>query len=234
MMLVNNEVGTIQPIETAAKIIARKKSPAILHVDAVQAFGKLPIKVKRMKIGLLTMSGHKIHGPKGVGALYIADGLRLKPLLYGGGQERGLRSGTEAVPAICGFGAAVKALPEIEDSLAQLQALSDYCREKLSEIPGVVLNSPPDALPYIVNFSTMSIRSETMIHFLAERNISVSGGSACSGGKESHVLTAMGLSRKAILTSIRVSFCHNSTTHDVDVFVEAVADGMKKLASGKL
>lgn len=234
MMLVNNEVGTIQPIEAAAKAITRKKSPALLHVDAVQAFGKLPIKVKRMKIDLLSMSGHKLHGPKGVGALYIADGVRLAPQVFGGGQEKGLRSGTEAVPAICGFGAAVRALPEPADSLKHVQKLCEYCRAQLSEIDGVVLNSPADALPYIVNFSTMSIRSETMIHYLAARNISVSGGSACSGGKESHVLTAMGLDRKAIMTSIRVSFSQGSTEHDVDALVQNVREGMATLAKGKL
>ncbi|MDD5952771.1 MAG: aminotransferase class V-fold PLP-dependent enzyme [Oscillospiraceae bacterium] len=234
MMLVNNETGAIQPIEAAAKAIAKKKSPALFHVDGVQALGKLPIKVKRMKIDLLSMSGHKIHGPKGVGALYLADGVRIPPMNYGGGQERGLRSGTEAVPAICGFGAAVKALPEPTDVLPRMQALSDYCRNALREIPGIVLNSPPDALPYIVNFSTQTIRSETMVHFLAARNISVSGGSACSGSKESHVLTAMNLPRKTILTSIRVSFSQNSTEHDVDALVQGVREGMETLASGKL
>lgn len=234
MMLVNNEVGTIQPVEAAAKAIFRKKSPALLHVDAVQAFGKLPIKVNRMKIDLLSMSGHKLYGPKGVGALYVRDGVRLLPRVFGGGQEKGLRSGTEAVPAICGFGAAVKALADPADSIKHIQHLCDDCRAQLSEIDGVVLNSPPDALPYIVNFSTMAIRSETMVHFLAERNISVSGGSACSGGKESHVLTAMGLDRKAILTSIRVSFSRDSTEHDVEALVRGVREGMETLAKGKL
>ncbi len=234
MMLVNNEVGTIQPIEAAAKAIARKKAPALLHVDAVQAFGKLPIKVKRMKIDLLSVSGHKLHGPKGVGALYIADGVRLIPQTFGGGQEKGLRSGTEAVPAICGFGAAVRALPEPADSLPQMQTLCDYCRQRLSELEGVTLNSPPDALPYIVNFSTGTIRSETMIHYLAARGISVSGGSACSGGKASHVLTAMGLDRKSILTSIRVSFSQRSTRQDVDALVQTVREGIAALATGKL
>lgn len=234
MMLVNNEVGAIEPVAAAAKAISRKKSPALLHVDAVQAYGKLPIKPKRMKIDLLTVSGHKLHGPKGVGALYLADNVRIRPLLLGGGQERGLRSGTESTPLICGFGAAVKALPLPEDSLKRMQALSDYCREQLKEIDGVVLNSPADALPYIVNFSTMSIRSETMIHYLSSHNIYVSGGSACSGGKESHVLTAMGVDRKAILTSIRVSFSLQSTKADVDALILAVRQGMEKLASGKL
>lgn len=234
MMMVNNEVGAIQPVEAAAKAILRKKAPALLHVDAVQAFGKLPIKVNKLKIDLLSISGHKVQAPKGVGALYIKDGVRILPRNFGGGQEKGIRSGTEAVPAICGFGAAVKTMPDPSESLPKMQALADYCREKLSAVEGVVLNSAPDALPYIVNFSTMSIRSETMIHYLAERNIFVSGGSACSGNKESPVLTAMGLSRPAILTSIRVSFAQDSTTNDVDTLVNAVAEGMATLASGKL
>lgn len=234
MMMVNNEVGAIQPVEAAAKAILRKKAPALLHVDAVQAFGKLPIKVNKLKVDLLSVSGHKVHAPKGVGALYIKDGVRILPQTFGGGQEKGIRSGTEAVPSICGFGAAVKAMQDPAESLPKMQELADYCREQLAAIDGVILNSAPDALPYIVNFSTMSIRSETMIHYLAERNISVSGGSACSGNKESPVLTAMGLSRAAILTSIRVSFSHDSTKADVDAMVAAVKEGMATLASGKL
>ena len=234
IMLVNNEVGAIQPVEAAAKAIAAKKAPSLLHVDAVQAFGKLPVKPKRMKIDLLSVSGHKIHGPKGVGALYVKDGVRLRPQLLGGGQEKGLRSGTESMAMIGAFGAAVNALPSPSDALPNMQELHDYCREKLSAIDGVVFNSPADALPYIVNFSTMSVRSETMIHFLSAQNIFVSGGSACSGGKESHVLTAMEVGRAAVRSSIRVSFSRYSTKADVDALAAAVAQGMKTLAKGKL
>ena len=234
IMLVNNEVGAIQPVEAAAKAIAAKKAPSLLHVDAVQAFGKLAVKPKRMKIDLLSISSHKIHGPKGVGALYVAEGVHLRPQLLGGGQEKGLRSGTEPMPMIGAFGAAVKALPDPAESLKQMQTLSDYCREQLSTIDGVVFNSPADALPYIVNFSTMSVRSETMIHFLSAQNIYVSGGSACSGGKESYVLTAMNVGRPAVRSSIRVSFSRYSTKGDVDALVAAVARGVKTLAKGKL
>ena len=230
MMLVNNETGAILPIEAAAKAIALKESPALLHVDAVQAFGKIPIKVKKMKIDLLSVSAHKIHGPKGVGALYVRDGLHIKPLLFGGGQEKNLRPGTEALPAIGGFGAAIKALPAIEDSRKRMEILSDYCKERLSAIPGIVLNSPDDGLPNIVNFSTCKVRSETMIHFLSEHKIYVSGGSACSGGKESHVLTAMKLPRSVILSSIRVSFSMETVEQEIDALVDTVKEGMETLA----
>ena len=206
MMAVNNEVGTILPIEAAARAIALKKAPALLHVDAVQAFGKLDTKPERKKIDLMSISAHKIHGPKGVGALYVRKGIRIQPHSFGGGQERGIRPGTEALPAIGGFGAAVEALPAVGESLKHAQELAAACREKLRALPGVALNSPEDALPYIVNFSAGAVRAETMLHFLAARGVYVSSGSACSKGKQSPVLEAMQLPKERIQSALRVSF----------------------------
>ena len=196
MMAVNNEVGTILPIEAAARAIALKKAPALLHVDAVQAFGKLDTKPERKKIDLMSISAHKIHGPKGVGALYVRKGIRIQPHSFGGGQERGIRPGTEA-------------------------------------LPGVALNSPEDALPYIVNFSAGAVRAETMLHFLAARGVYVSSGSACSKGKQSPVLEAMQLPKERIQSALRVSFSRFNTLEDVDALIEGVREGMASLAVKK-
>lgn len=234
MMLVNNEVGSILPVEAAAKTIVRKKSPAILHVDAVQAFGKMVIKPKKLGIHLLTISGHKIHGPKGIGALYIASGVRIQPRTFGGGQEKGLRPGTEALPLIGGLGEAVLQLPNISEETKRIQALNNYCKTKLQTLEGVVINSPEDGLPYVLNFSTCSVRSETLLHFLASKNIFVSSGSACSKGKQSHVLTAMGLNRSRVQTAVRVSFSRETTQQEIDIFIEAVKEGLATITTGKL
>lgn len=233
MMAVNNEVGTILPLDAAAQAIAAKKAPALLHVDAVQGFGKLDLRPERRKIDLLSISAHKIHGPKGVGALYVRKGVRILPRAFGGGQERGMRPGTEGLPAIGGFGAAVKALPPVNEGLRQVEELATICREKLLALPGVEINSPEDALPYIVNFSVGAVRAETMLHFLAARDVYVSSGSACSKGKQSPVLEAMQLPKERIQAALRVSFSHMNTLEDVEAMVEGVREGLASLAVKK-
>lgn len=234
MMCVNNEVGTILPLEAVSAAIAAAKAPALFHVDAVQAFGKLPLKPSKLKIDLMSMSAHKIHGPKGVGALYLRKGAHIVPRSYGGGQERDIRPGTESAPLIAGFGAAVNALPDIAEERKAMAELCGYCHAKLSEIDGVTLNSPEDALPYIVNLSAGGVRAETMLHYLADREIYVSSGSACSKGKASHVLTAMGLPRERIASSLRLSFSRYNTKDDIDCFVEALKSGLSELTQRPL
>lgn len=233
MMAVNNEVGTMMPVEAAARAIAVKKAPALLHVDAVQAFGKLDWKPERKKVDLMSVSAHKIHGPKGVGALYVRKGVRIQPHSYGGSQERGIRPGTEALPLIGGFGAAVEALPRPAEALEHASVLCRACREKLLALPGVWLNSPEDALPYIVNFSAGAVRAETMLHFLASKGVYVSSGSACSKGKQSPVLEAMQLPKERINSALRVSFSRLNTMEDVDALVEGVREGLANLAVKK-
>ena len=233
VMMVNNEVGSILPVQAAAEIIKRKHAPALLHCDAVQAFGKLPFRPRQLGIDLLTVSGHKIHAPKGIGALYVQQGVRLLPQMLGGGQEKGLRAGTEAVPLIGGFGAAVHALPELKPTLDRIQALHDACRAQLEDLPGVVINSPRQGSPYVLNFSTCCVRAETLLHFLAARQIYVSGGSACAKGKQSHVLTAMGLEKQRIQTAIRVSFSRETQEAEIAALVQAVQAGMETLAGEK-
>ena len=230
MMLVNNEVGTVMPVEAAAAAIARTKSRALLHVDAVQAFGKIPVRPAKLKADLITMSAHKIHGPKGVGALYQANAVHIQPRTFGGGQEKSLRPGTEAVPLIAGFGEAVRALPDLDGELARMREMNAFCREGLLQLPGVKINSPEDALPYILNVSTCSVRSETMVHFLASKHIFVSAGSACSGAKPSHVLAAMGLPPERIQTSLRLSFSRETQREDISLFLAALREGLDTIA----
>ena len=231
MMLVNNETGMILPVQALRKIAAKKKSPALIHTDAVQGYLKMPFTVKKLGVDLLTISGHKAHAPKGVGALYISKQSRIQPILHGGGQEKGIRNGTEALPLIAAFAEAVKQTGSIRENHEKAESLNKYLREKLNAIPQIVLNSPQDGLPYILNLSTQKVRSETMLHFLADKNVFVSSGSACARGKLSHVLTEFGYDKRRINTAIRVSFSKENTEKDVDAFVRGLMEGMGTLAS---
>ena len=233
IMAVNNETGAVQPVEAVRRIIDRVGAPALFHVDAVQAFGKMPIKPKRLGIDLLSASSHKIHGPKGAGILYAAKGTRIVPLHYGGEQERKLRPGTEAMPAVCGMGAAIRALPDMKQELEYIKGLQERCRQGLAGIESVHINSGSDNLPYIINFSVRGIRSETMLHYLAQKGIYVSSGSACAKGKKSHVLTAMGLSGELADSAIRVSFSRYNTSQDVDDLLKELTNADNTLARSR-
>ena len=228
IMLANNETGALYPVEAARKAIVRNSSPALLHCDAVQAFGKIPVKPRRMGVDLLTVSAHKIHGPKGTGAIYIKHGARITPCLFGGEQEGRIRPGTQAVPLIAGFGAAVE---EIDLSYIQrIEELYRYCKEKAARLTHVAVNSPDGGLPYIFNFSVLGIRSETMLHYLAANGVFVSSGSACAKGKKSHVLTALGLDRQRSDSALRVSFSRYTTKEDIDRFFTVLQAGREVLA----
>lgn len=229
VMMANNEVGSINDIAKIRKIVTAKKSPALIHTDAVQAFGKLNIKVKKLDVDLMTISSHKIHGPKGVGALYIKKGKRILPIHFGGEQEKKIRPGTEALPLIGAFGVAVSEL-EIDKNYQLVQELNDYAKAKLSSIDSVTLNSKDNALPYILNISVKGIRSETMLHHLAQNNVYVSSGSACAKGKPSHVLSAMGVSRDSADSALRISFSKLNTKDDIDALVEHIIEGIENLA----
>ena len=233
VMAVNNELGSIQPIEVLKKAVKRAGAPALVHVDGVQAYGKLPLRPEKLGIDLLTVSGHKIHGPKGVGALYVSKNARILPRTFGGGQERELRPGTEAAPLIAGLGAAVEELPDWRQAYSRMEKLRDYTLQKLSGLEGVEVNSPVEGLPYLLNFSALGIRSETMLHFLAQRGIYVSSGSACAKGKQSHVLKAAGLPDSRISSAIRVSFSRENTERDVDALAEGVREGLACLARAR-
>lgn len=229
LMMVNNELGTILPVKEAIPLIRRRSPHAIIHCDAVQAVGKLPVKVLSLDVDTLSISGHKLHAPKGVGALYVRRGVRLVPRIYGGGQERGLRSGTEAVPAIAAFGEAIKALPAPAAQMPRFTALCEQLENGLSSIDGIVLHTPCRAVPYIRNLSICGFKSETLVHFLAQRGIYVSAGSACAKGHESHVLKAIGLPPEQIASALRISLCADNTPSDIDAFLQALREATVSL-----
>ena len=230
MMLAENETGRILPVSRVFRYIKKKYPKIITHCDAVQAFMKLPVNVEDLHADLMSMSAHKIHGPKGCGALYIRRGIRLQPIVTGGKQERGIRPGTEASPLIAGFGAAVKLMqPTIDARFAQVKTLHDALLEKLAEMDGITLNSSPEGTPYIVNFSVQGIRSETMLHFLESKEIYVSSGSACSKGAKSGVLAAYGIPDDRADSAIRVSFSEETTLSDLDTLLDAVREGQATL-----
>ncbi|MDD5887107.1 MAG: cysteine desulfurase family protein [Oscillospiraceae bacterium] len=228
MMMVNNEVGSIQPVKAAAAAVRRTGAPALIHTDCVQAYGKMPLNPKQLGVDLLSASGHKIHGPKGVGFLYVRKGVRLKPYLLGGGQERGLRSGTEAMPNIAGFAAAAAAVGDLSANRAHVQALRDSLVE---QVQGgvVVVNSAKEALPYVLNLSVPGIPSEVLRNFLSERGIYVSTGSACSKGHRSRVLQEMGLSPERIDSAVRISFSRYNTQEEVDYTAAAIREAIATL-----
>lgn len=227
VMAVNNETGAIQPTDQIAKLV-HNQSSALFHTDAVQAYGKIPLKPARWGVDLMTVSAHKVHGPKGVGALYIRSGARLTPLLYGGEQQKKQRPGTEAAPLIAGFGAAAAQF-DIAAHRAHVTDLRDHALAQLNMLEGVLINSSPDALPYILNISVPGIRSETMLHHLEQSGVYVSSSSACAKGKRSYVLAAQGLEDGRIDSSLRISFSRYNTREDVDALVQGIADGLRTL-----
>ncbi|MEG2915729.1 MAG: cysteine desulfurase family protein, partial [Oscillospiraceae bacterium] len=234
IMCINNEIGTILPIEELVCAIRRKKPDVIIHCDAVQAFCKIPINLKKLDVDLMTISSHKIHGPKGVGALYIKKGVRIIPLHFGGEQQSRIRPGTESVPLICAFGLAAElASSRISEGEKNLNEVCEYFEKKLNEREGIFLNRPENASPYIRNISVVGYRSEILLHSLEEDGIYVSSGSACAKGGKSHVLKAMGLTPNKIDSALRISFNKDNTTQDIDAFFEALDKTMIRLLKSK-
>ncbi len=229
MMLVNNETGAIQPVKAASQFIKESGAPALLHCDGVQAFGKMVINLTDLGVDLFTASGHKIHGPKGVGVLYVKKGVTIKPLITGGGQEKNMRSGTESVPLIYGLKGAVDSLGNINENLKSCKELWDYAKETLLNTKLITVNSSDEALPYILNVSVEGYRSETLLHFLEAQGVYVSSGSACAKGEGSYVLREMGLPRNRVDSALRISFSRENTKDDVDVLKDALISATQKL-----
>ena len=225
MMAVNNELGTIEPIEKLSQAVKAKNSPALIHVDAVQAFGKIPLNVRKLKIDLMSVSAHKIHGVKGAGALFVRRGVRFAPHVFGGGQEKDIRPGTEPLPAIAAFYGAVEELTPAK-SLEKLTALRDGFVSSLSALDGVVVNSAATALPYIVNISLPHFPSEAVLNFLSSKGIYVSSGSACAKGHRSPVLTAAGLEKEIIDSSLRISLSRFTTAQELEKCAEAIGEAL--------
>jgi cysteine desulfurase len=234
-MLVNNETGSVQPVKKIFSYVKRNYPECITHCDAVQGFLKLPIKTSELYADIITVSAHKVHAVKGVGAMYIKKGIRVAPLIYGGGQERGLRSGTESVPLIAGFGAAVRALlPTMNTAYNNAEIINTYLLKKLSKLDFVTVNSNAEITsPYITNFSVPGIRSEIMLHYLEGKDIYVSSGSACSKGAHSSVLKSMGLTDRIADSAIRVSISRTTTMGEIDLLINALQEGYLSLAKIK-
>lgn len=229
IMLINNETGAIQPVKEAAQIIKQSGAPALLHCDGIQAFGKTPLNLSELGVDLFTASGHKIHGPKGIGILYIKKGITIKPLLTGGGQEKNMRSGTESVPLIYGLNGALQELGNIKEKLKKQKELWLYAKDVLLDTGIVTINSSDNVLPYILNISVEGYRSETLLHFLESQGVYVSSGSACAKGVGSYVLNEMGFSKQRVDSALRISFSRYNTKEDVEVLKTALITATQKL-----
>ncbi len=235
IMMANNEIGTIQPLEAIRAIIDAQKNKPLFHVDAVQAFGKLLFNVKKLNIDLLTISGHKFHGPKGIGALYLRKGIQLEPLIYGGGQETGHRSGTENVPGIAGMGvAAAQIMRNLNSNIHKLRQLKKHLTEFITRsIENIRVNSldTEDFAPHILSVSFPGIKAEVLLHALEQDGIYVSTGAACSSRKQSpsHVLTAIGLNKDEIEGTIRCSFSIQNTEPEINYVSERLVHHVREL-----
>ena len=233
LMLVNNETGAVTDIRSISKAVRAKNPRVLIHTDAVQAFLKLPFSPSALGVDLMTVSGHKIHAPKGVGALYIRKGLPLPPLLYGGGQESGKRSGTEAVPLIAAFGAAAAdALPTLTSDRERMTALRNAAAERLAgEIPEIIILSGKDAAPQILSLALPGWRSEVLMNYLEAHEIYVSKSSACKRGGRSHVLEAMGLKSTVIDGALRVSLSRFTRPEELEEFCTTLKEAREKIRS---
>ncbi len=220
-MMVNNEIGTIEPIEQISRIVKSYNEDIVFHVDAIQAYGKLKIIPKKLGIDLLTVSGHKIHGPKGTGFIYIKDKTRLKPIILGGGQQKGMRSGTENVPGIAGLGKAVELIynSDFDNKQQDMYELRKWFVSELCKIEGVTINgSEENAAWHVVSASFDGIKAEVLLHALEDKGIYVSSGSACSSNRPglSSTLAAIGLDSKLLDSTIRFSFCFETTKEELE------------------
>lgn len=220
IMHTNNEIGSIQPIAEAGELIKRKNPKTLFHVDAVQGFGKARIYPGKMHIDMLSASGHKIHGPKGIGLLYMRDGAKVSPVMYGGGQQRGLRSGTENLPGIAGFAKAAEMVyQDLEQDVDRMYALREALTEGVRRIPDVVINGCPgrEGAPHVVSVSFRGVRSEVLLHALEERGIYVSAGSACAAHKPqpSATLRAIGVEKELLESTIRFSLSGFTTSEEI-------------------
>lgn len=237
IIYVNNELGSIQNLKEIGTTIKKLNPRTKFHVDAVQGYGKLPIDVLDMKIDALTISGHKINGPKGIGFCYLKKGLSPTPTIIGGNQEKGLRAGTENLPGIVGLTVAAEdKFSNIRENYSKVESLKEYMINRLSEIENIKINSPisDNFSPYILNVSFIGVRGEVLLHFLSEENIFVSTGSACtskskSGVVGSHVLESIGLTKGEIEGALRFSFSPTNTTEEIDITIETIKKGLSLL-----
>lgn len=229
-LLVNNETGTILPIKKAFAQIKRDYPQVITHCDAVQAFMKIPLKARQLSADVISISGHKVGGPKGVGAIYIKKGIRVAPQITGGGQEKKQRSGTESVPLISGFGAAVKKhMNNFNERLEYVKSIKSYLLEKAKDCDEITVLSNDEASPYIITIAVNNIKSEIMLHYLESHEIYVSSGSACSKGAKSKVLKAFNIPEKYLDFTLRISICEYTTVNDINILLNTIKKGSENL-----
>ncbi|MBQ8182894.1 MAG: cysteine desulfurase [Clostridia bacterium] len=228
VMAVNNEVGSVLPVNAIRQAVKRAGSPAIIHSDCVQALGKIPVNPRTVDADLITVSGHKIHALKGVGGLYIKTNNLIKPYILGGGQEKTMHSGTEATPAIFSFGAAAEQAMDIKKHYDYVKLLKSEFQAGIEDLSCVTVNSPDDAIPYIINISIAGLPSQPIVNFMNSKGICISAGSACKTGHRSPVLTAMGLAPDIIDSAVRISFSRYNTMEDVHLLIDAVRDAAQK------
>ena len=229
VMYVNNEVGAVMPVEEIGRRIREKSPKALFHVDAIQAFGKYRIYPKKMGIDLLSVSSHKIHGPKGVGFLYINEKAKIQPQILGGGQQSGMRSGTDNVPGIAGLGVAAEEIyRNLDANVEKMYCLKEHIAKGLTEIPDIRINGMElrEGAPQILSISVMGVRSEVLLHSLEERGIFISAGSACSSHKRkpSSTLAAMGMPKDQIESTVRLSFSEENTVEEADYFLQVMEE----------
>lgn len=229
LMSVNNEIGSVLPFGEIKKIIKQKKSPALLHVDNVQGYLKIPAVPKYNGIDLMSISAHKVHGIKGAGALYINKNVKISPFLFGGGQESGICPGTQGLPAIAGFSAAVEDFGSPDENFIKVQKLNLRFKELIKDLDGVILNSPDNAVPYIINISLEKIPSQVSVNYFSMNGVYVSAGSACSKGHRSNVLSSMELSPERIDSALRISLSHSTTEDEIDRCVEVIKSALLSL-----
>lgn len=230
VMYVNNELGAVEPVEEIGKLLKEKYPQILFHVDAIQAYGKYQIRPRRMGIDMLSVSGHKIHGPKGIGFLYVNEKVKIRPLILGGGQQKGMRSGTDNVPGAAGLGVAAReAYEDLEEKRQYFLELKAHFMEEVSKLPEVVLNSLPgeEGAPHIVSVSFRGVRSEVLLHALEERGIYTSAGSACSSNKKlpvSPVLKEIGMEKSLLDATLRFSFSRFNTIEEIDYCIETLGE----------
>ncbi len=227
-MAVNNEVGSVLPVSSIRGAVKSAGSPALIHSDCVQAFSKIPVTPKTIDADIITVSGHKIHALKGVGGIYIKSPNLIKPHILGGGQEGNIHSGTEATPAIFSFGAAAEAATDIRKHSDYVSSLKQQFINGIGDLSCVTINSPDDAIPYIVNISISGLPSQPTVNFMSSKGIAISAGSACKMGHRSPVLTAMGLPPQVIDSAVRISFSRYNTPDEVDLLISTVKEIAEK------
>ncbi len=230
MMLVNNEVGAVFDVGGAFGLVKKKYPDVLTHCDCVQGFMKLPFTVKKLCADMISLSGHKVYAPKGVGALYVRSGVHIPPFMLGGGQEKGFRSGTESVPLICGFGAAVAALSgKVDENFKRAKSVQGYLIQRCGENGGITVNFVGGS-PYVTSISVQGLKSEVLLHFLEKKGIFVSSGSACSKGRKSSVIKEFRVPEKLSDSVLRISFSVDTTNEDIDGLMGAISEAQGSLA----